>query len=465
MPDELAISEDFEQYDDADELRRLIRTVKFAQKHFLYFVCCNQVPKQNELIAAVEKEFKGKRIRVVKFKKPITDLLGELQKKKIAADCEAVFVQGLEWSISSDGVGAENTLIYNLNISRDSFKRYLSCPMFLWLPEYVIIEITRHAPDFFSVRSGTFYFSNPPEKVVEQIFQSASSSWNEVSSLPLVEKIKQIETLESLLAEYRGLHSEKQDKQAEAKLIKKLGDFFNTISAYRKAIDYYEQAIEIYREIGDRSGEVRSLGNLGLAYNSLGTYQKAIDYYEQSLAISREIGNRSSEGSNLGNLGLAYFILGDYRKAIDYHEQSLAISREIGNRSGECSSLGNMGNAYDRLGTYSKAIDYYEQSLAISREIGDLLGEGNSLGNLGAAYRRLGDYRKAIDYCEQYLAISREIGDRSGEGISLGNLGNTYRSLGEIEKACGLWKEALVIFEAIESPNANVVRQWIEENC
>ena len=142
MPNEPAISEDFERYDDADELRRLIRAVKFSQKHFLYFVCCNQVPKQNELIAAVENEFKGKKIHVVKFKKPITDLLGELQKKKIAADCEAVFVQGLEYSISSDGKGAENALIYNLNISRDSFKRYLSCPLFLWLPEYAIVKIT-----------------------------------------------------------------------------------------------------------------------------------------------------------------------------------------------------------------------------------------------------------------------------------------------------------------------------------
>ncbi len=91
--------------------------------------------------------------------------------------------------------------------------------------------------------------------------------------------------------------------------------------------------------------------------------------------------------------------------------------------------------------------------------------EGISLGNLGNAYDSLGEYRRAIDYHEQFLAIAREIGDRSGEGSSLGSLGNVYDSLGEVEKACGLWKEALAIFEAIESPTANVVRQWIEENC
>ncbi len=465
MPNEPAISEDFERYDDAEVLRRLIRAVKFAQKHFLYFVCCNQVPKQNELIAAVQKEFQAKKIRVVKFKKPITDLLGELQKKKIAADCEAVFVQGLEYSISSDGEGNENALINNLNISRDSFKKYLPCPLFLWLPEYALVKIIRHAPDFFSVRSGTFYFSNPPEKVTEQIFQSVASNWLETSALSLAEKLKQIETLETLLAEYRGLHSEKQDKQAEAKLTKKLGDFFNTISAFRKAIDYYEQAIEIYRKIGNRPGEGNSLGNLGLAYDRLGDYRKATERHEHSLVISHEIGDRLGEGASLGNLGNSYIRLGNYRKAIEYHEQCLAISREIGNRLGEGASLGDLGLAYDGLSDYRKAIEYYQQSLAISREIGNRSGEGASLSNLGLAYDRLGDYRKAIEYYQQSSAISREIGDRLGEGISLGNLGYAYDSLGKRGKACSLWNEAVVILEAIESPNADIFRESIENFC
>lgn len=190
MPIESAISEDFEPYDDERELRRLIRAVRFSKKHYLYFVCCNQVPKQNELIADVKKNLKDKPVKVVRFKKPVADLLGELQKKVVSENCEAVFVQGLEYSISSDGEGNENALIHNLNISRDAFKKYLPCPLFLWLPEYALVKITRHAPDFFSVRSGMFYFSNPPEKVTEQIFQNIASSWLETSSLSLAEKLK-----------------------------------------------------------------------------------------------------------------------------------------------------------------------------------------------------------------------------------------------------------------------------------
>jgi tetratricopeptide (TPR) repeat protein len=44
---------------------------------------------------------------------------------------------------------------------------------------------------------------------------------------------------------------------------------------------------------------------LGNAYRDLGQVEKAIEQYEQALAIAREIGDRQSEGSWLGNLGSA----------------------------------------------------------------------------------------------------------------------------------------------------------------
>lgn len=465
MQTETAISEDFEPYDDEKEFRRLVRAVKFSKKHFLHFVCCNQVPKQNELIEKVKKSLKGKKVKVVKFKKPINDLLTELQTKTIGKDCEAVFVQGLEYSISSDGKGDENALIYNLNISRDAFRKYLSCPLFLWLPEYALVKIARHAPDFYSVRSGTFYFSNPPEMVTEQIFQSVSSDWLEISSLPIAEKLKQIELLENLLAEYRGLHREKQDKQAEVRLLSQLADFFHSISEYRKALEYQEQALEISREIGDQKSEGNNLSNLGTTYDRLGEFQKAIEYYKQGLEISRKIGNRLGEGKSLGNLGIAYHSLGEYQTAIKYHEQSLQISRKIGNQLGEEISLGNLGVAYYVLGEYRKAIEYNEQAWRISREIGNQNDEGRHLGNLGDIYYSLGEYRKAIEYHKQDLAISRRIGDRYEEGHSLSNLGLDYNSLGEKEKACDLWREAKAILEAIESPDANLAQQWLNKNC
>ncbi len=70
---------------------------------------------------------------------------------------------------------------------------------------------------------------------------------------------------------------------------------------------------------------------------------------------------------------------------------------------------------------------------------------------------------KAIDFYEQALAISQEIGHRQGEGSHLGNLGNAYRALGQVEKARNYLTQSLAIFEAIKSPNADLVRGWLND--
>ncbi|HAX77728.1 MAG TPA: Fis family transcriptional regulator [Cyanobacteria bacterium UBA11372] len=238
-------------------------------------------------------------------------------------------------------------------------------------------------------------------------------------------------------------------RKAEADRLLQQGIQQSQTSQFRAALQSWEQALAIYREIKDRQGEGRSLGNLGNAYYSLGDYQKAIGYSQQVLNIARQIGDRQAEGAALGNLGIAYDSLGDYQKAIEYQQQRLAIAREIGDRQGEGNALGNLGNAYYSLGDYQKAIEYQQQRLAIAREIGDRQGEGAALGNLGNAYHSLGDYQKAIEYQQQRLAIAREIGDRQGEGTTLNNLGLALYKQGNLVAAEKTLFEGIEVRESI----------------
>jgi tetratricopeptide (TPR) repeat protein len=145
------------------------------------------------------------------------------------------------------------------------------------------------------------------------------------------------------------------------------------IGQFQEAIQSWEQALAIYREIRDQTGEGATLWNLGDVYNGLGEYQVAIDYYQQVRVVAQEMGGSSSEGEGiiLWKLGGAYFELGEYEQAIDFFEQSLVIAREIGNLAAEGASLAGLGDAYLSLVQYRQAIDFFEQSLVIAREIGN----------------------------------------------------------------------------------------------
>ncbi|MBD2336549.1 CHAT domain-containing protein [Calothrix sp. FACHB-156] len=246
------------------------------------------------------------------------------------------------------------------------------------------------------------------------------------------------------------IYREIKDRQGEGAALGNLGIAYDALGDYPKAIEYHQQNLAIAKEIKDRLGEGGALGNLGLAYHALGDYPKAIDYLQQSLVIAQGMKDRLGEGKSLGNLGLAYYALGDYPKAIEYYQQSLAIAWEMKDRLGEGKFLGNLGLAYYALGDYPKAIEYHQQTLAISREIRDRLAEANSLGNLGLAYNALADYPKAIDYYQQTLAISREIKDRLVEATTLGHLGFTYFSLGDYPKAIEYHQQTLAISREIK---------------
>ena len=54
--------------------------------------------------------------------------------------------------------------------------------------------------------------------------------------------------------------------------------------------------------------------------------EEAIGFFEQALDIAREIGNREVEGRTLGNLGRAYAALGQAEEAIGLYEQALDIA-------------------------------------------------------------------------------------------------------------------------------------------
>jgi CHAT domain-containing protein/Flp pilus assembly protein TadD len=246
-----------------------------------------------------------------------------------------------------------------------------------------------------------------------------------------------------------SIYREIKDRQKEGGILGNLGSIYNIFGDYPKAIDYLQQALKIAQEIKDRRGESYALGNLSSIYNHLGDYPKAIDYIQQSLKIAQEIKDREGEVYALNSLGGAYNNLGDYPKAIDYHQQSLKVTREIKNRQQESYALAGLGNVYDSLGDYAGAIDYFQQTLKITQENKDRRGESYALGSLGNVYNSLGNYTKGIDYLQQSLKIVREIQDREGESIVLGNLGVAFYREGNLRSAESSLFEAIKVKESL----------------
>ncbi|MBL7091103.1 tetratricopeptide repeat protein [Acidovorax sp.] len=90
-----------------------------------------------------------------------------------------------------------------------------------------------------------------------------------------------------------------------------LGNSYGELGQTARAIDYYEQALTILREIGDRQGESADLVNLAEVLVDEGRYPQAIQRALEGVRIGDEISSTSLGSYSNGYLALAYLYASD----------------------------------------------------------------------------------------------------------------------------------------------------------
>ena len=213
----------------------------------------------------------------------------------------------------------------------------------------------------------------------------------------------------------------------------------------RAGLPKFEQALALFREKGNRRGEAISLGQIGNCYERIADYPRALEFLGRALAMKHELGDRLEEGKTLSNLGLVFWDMGDYTKAIDHFTRGLQIARESGDKRLEGTALNNLGLVYDEQGDYRRSLDNYNRALELQRTAKFAQGETDTLGNIGGVYLLLGQYRQARDYYQQALAIDERLKLNPSVSLDLGNLAFCQLGLGQAEEAVRTFDRGLAI--------------------
>ena len=133
----------------------------------------------------------------------------------------------------------------------------------------------------------------------------------------------------------------------------------------RRGLRLTEQALEI-GQVHDRSLELHALNNMALVYQATGQPTRALEVYEQALPLMREVGDRAGEATTLNNMALVYRVTGQVRRALEVYEQALPLMREVGDRAGEATTLGNMAVLlHQDLNRRQDAITAMQQAIAV----------------------------------------------------------------------------------------------------
>lgn len=241
----------------------------------------------------------------------------------------------------------------------------------------------------------------------------------------------------------------------EAVSLSNIGEVYRSQGQARQGLEKHQQALKIWHQRvtisdpSDRQIEGRIINNMGGAYYSLGEYLQAQHFLEQALAIHQAIGFKLGQAESLNNLGGLYNSQGKYDRALDLVRQALAICREFKDPFKEATALNNLGLIYMNIGQYSQALESYYQANNIFKQFGLVEGEARILSNIGEVYRSQGQYSQALDFYHQANSVLQKIGDRAGMALVFNNLGAFYENLGQYEAAQINFQQALEISRVI----------------
>ena len=184
---------------------------------------------------------------------------------------------------------------------------------------------------------------------------------------------------------------------------------------------------------------------LGLIQHKMGETEQALQQYNRALTLARELGNSNQEASELNNVASIFKERGQLDQALEYYEKSIKLNSEDKNAN----TYNNIALLYTKKGEYQKCVDFLKKSIAIHENNGNYHGQAQTLLNLGDTYREMKLYTEANDTLFSGLEKIRKLKDSYWEAVAHQYIGWLYSNMGNISLARKWMKPAVDIYTRI----------------
>ncbi|MFZ5898023.1 MAG: tetratricopeptide repeat protein [Bacillota bacterium] len=267
-----------------------------------------------------------------------------------------------------------------------------------------------------------------------------------------------------------------EEEPATAKEFGGILDTFGSVLYHQgetaRAIELWEQSVEIRERTGDLKGKADTLNSIATALaeqgevaraNPLGLYlvadapvdhgktTRAIELWEQSVKIRERIGDLKGKADTLNSMAHALVAQGETVRAMELWGQSVEIRERFGDFEGKAFLLHTMAQALVDQGEITRAMELCEQSLEIWDGIGDARRKATTLHEMAYALGLRGEIAPAMELWKKSLEIRERIGDGLGKVLMLSDMARVFADRGEIAQAMELWGQSLEIAD-IEEP-------------
>ncbi|MEO8111112.1 MAG: tetratricopeptide repeat protein [Ginsengibacter sp.] len=171
--------------------------------------------------------------------------------------------------------------------------------------------------------------------------------------------------------------------------------------------------------------------------------EKSLVYYQQALELSKQIKNNRLILSSTVDVGIAYIESNDLDKALAYLLTAIPVAKQVNDTGKIAAVLCNIGNVHLHKKDPVKAISYYLQATA-------LLEKSSDKGRLPALYANIcsllndqKEFDKAIAFGNKAAELAEQSDNYYAAADALINLSNSYGYLKNLQKQYTLLLKAL----------------------
>jgi CHAT domain-containing protein/tetratricopeptide (TPR) repeat protein len=205
----------------------------------------------------------------------------------------------------------------------------------------------------------------------------------------------------------------------------------------------YQQALGIWRAIGDRVEEMRTLQSAGTLHRDSGNSREALEYFESALELAKAEKLEIDRAEILRAIGTVHFRNGNPSRALEYCSRALEISRSVSDQNGIAEGMVVDGDVhYQITGDFNKAADAYSQAYAIWTALHYRRGQAQSLLYLAQLDSDRNEFKQAFDRGQQARSLFEDMGDDLGRAKSSALLGHVLSSTGRKQEALDLFEES-----------------------
>ena len=161
----------------------------------------------------------------------------------------------------------------------------------------------------------------------------------------------------------------------------------------------------------------RHMNSVAMLFWEHNDYAKAIEYYEQSLELNQNLNNENGLAMIHNNLGMLYADIREYDRSIDFFQKTLAARRSFDNKEGIIAAIKNISVSQNNLGRFSESLVLLEEALSLAKELSSTDELASCYLMLSETYQKAGDIPNTKKYYELYQIFYDERSEKEKQRL------------------------------------------------